>query len=180
MVARLENSIEWHVWRGWRLAVGGRVRKRASKTIRNAARVGVRDIITRTNTHARTCEFTIERTRFSVSHRGVFPHVVRWRSSPATGGYASPFFFFPKPHHHHHRLSLLSTFALVHSPLSALPPALLLPLLLLFLFLSLVSLLIAPPPFCSWVGYRCAIEPLLGRVLLFYVSNVQNAHCRWI
>lgn len=77
MVARLENSIEWHVWRGWRLAVGGRVRKRASKTIRNAARVGVRDIITRTNTHARTCEFTIERTRFSVSHRGVFPHVVR-------------------------------------------------------------------------------------------------------
>lgn len=54
------------------------------------------------------------------------------------------FLFFPKPHHH--RLTLLSTVHL-YTLLSALPPALLLPLhlplRLLFLFLSLVT------PYCT-------------------------------
>lgn len=72
------------VSRAKRKAVRVRCARRWLRHIRPhllSTRACVRVCGSEANTHACTCELTIERTRFSVSHRRLFPHAVRRRDS---------------------------------------------------------------------------------------------------
>ena len=116
-------------------------------------------------THRRTCEFTIERTRFSVSHRGLFPHVARL-------------------------LLLLLLFPRLRERRLPFPPLVRIFLFQLFRLLRLLHLLffrgrcfsalaLFLPLFSFFrsvlnLEWAAELRNRASRVLLFRVSNVQN------
>lgn len=61
------------------------------------------------DTHGCTCELAIERTRFSVSHRGLFPHVVL-RHGTLFCSFSRPTLPRPNPYHRPLHILLASLF----------------------------------------------------------------------